>query len=453
MPTVTNQVLILLVLIPLFHTSGAIPCDLGFTEVLNEKTDEAECQKCPDNCSVCFYSKKRNQIECMYCKEKFFLENGKCNPCSEYCNDCVGPALEDCRFLISGYHFNFFAKKIEKCADPNCANCDFENRCSNCLKEYYLVPANSTEAVQSNIFDSCEPCKIEHCEYCVRQDDQVKNGDFIKCSFCKEGYAVVSGQCQPCPQGCQYCEEETRNCFTCEKGYVLDQSSLQCKIPTNEGCAMMKNENECQYCSSGYYLDPGSGKCELCTKISPHCNYCYVEDNVTPKCGTCNSGFYKSDDGPCEPCGEFCSFCSSERCFGCEQGYYFDNANNKCMECRQQNCAFCSPTGSCQYCNEGYYFDETTFSCKRCLEHCLLCFNGPDNCSVCSANYLSFEQEIVTIKQGNNLLMKALEVSGILTFSKSDIQLKTKCVKECPKSVNGQTIITNYLEKACQYIN
>ena len=211
----------------------------------------------------------------------------------------------------------------------------------------------------------------------------------------------------------------------------------------------MKTENECQYCSGSFYLDP-NGRCELCSTVTPHCNYCYVEDNVTPKCDSCNPGYYKADDNTCKSCGEYCSSCSPERCFGCEPGFYYNDSYNKCMECKQQNCSFCSPTGSCQYCNEGYYFDEVSSSCKKCLGHCLSCFDGPDNCSVCSVSYLSFEQEIVTLKQGGNLLMKALEVAGILSFSKNDLQLKSKCVKKCPASVNGQKIIPNYLEKSCQ---
>lgn len=43
------------------------------------------CLACPDDCAFC----AKATAECSLCKWSFYLQNGKCNPCSENCRLCL----------------------------------------------------------------------------------------------------------------------------------------------------------------------------------------------------------------------------------------------------------------------------------------------------------------------------------------------------------------------------
>lgn len=91
------------------------------------------------------------------------------------------------------------------CNISNCATCQTENACSQCLTSFQLVD-NST----------CLLCSIANCTLC--------NANGL-CDTCVTGLTAFEGVCvQGCPANCatSSCSNFTGTCFACQAGFTLN---------------------------------------------------------------------------------------------------------------------------------------------------------------------------------------------------------------------------------------
>ncbi len=345
--------------------SRASECELGFVEERHENGSLA-CISCLSNCSICYMSQSTNQTKCTFCKEGFYVDDeGNCPPCAANCLHCFGLSVEQCRAVVAGHRYDDNTKAIVPCSNAGCSICDALDKCASCNERYYEVVLQndvSPEMIQRHV--ECRPCNIEHCLSCKMTNDQVKNADYLTCTTCEKGYTVVSGHCEKCPDNCEFCEEESRQCQLCVKGYFIDPSTLECAQFEIKGCLTYFNSTACDYCNSGYYLNHDDNSCISCNDITSHCSYCYTDFDGA-KCSGCDRGYYLDKSNKCLPCPALCNYCSEGQCYGCEHGFYWNDDSKQCLKCEQPNCSYCSNNGKCSVCREGFVIDHQKQECIK----------------------------------------------------------------------------------------
>ena len=106
-----------------------LSCEIG-----HHRTNEGECEKCPENCNHC------NKDKCTICRHGYFYDEIKdaCLQCeAENCRACS--ADKTCAECKAGYFIDKETKQCKKC-DDNCLKCSkSSDNCTVCPINYYSL--------------------------------------------------------------------------------------------------------------------------------------------------------------------------------------------------------------------------------------------------------------------------------------------------------------------------
>ena len=317
------------------------------------------CVACPENCNICYIGLEAEPI-CAYCNQAHYSDqDGACKPCTENCELCTGPGLEQCQKVSLGHFYDPSSKSIVACKSENCASCHAENECSLCKEGFYALTKEKNDSGIEVV--TCGDCEIENCLYCSIMKDQLEGQKFITCKLCKENYSLVSGKCQKCPKNCESCADESKECLNCKKGFSFGDKGTDCKKITVENCHHAKPDGTCEICDSHYYLE--EGECKLCSDKTENCSMCHIKDGDF-KCLSCLIGFMLNE-GECHQCSANCNHCTAEKCFVCAHKYFYNEDAQECQECPIEKCARCDRSNFCADCIDGYFFSKKKGKCLK----------------------------------------------------------------------------------------
>lgn len=315
------------------------------------------CLKCPDGCAICSLN-ALHEPYCIFCEDGYFTSpDQRCLKCFENCASCIGSEMTECRTLKSGFYYDSIQYKIKPCVQAGCASCSSDSLCHSCSEGYYLadVSASTTKV--------CKPCELNGCLVCSEKDGDIKNLKIIACNVCKSGHSLVNEKCEPCPENCQFCIEDSKECILCKPGFSIENKSNNCAPIQISNCNSLDVDGKCVGCENRFYLQDNS--CSPCQRLLPNCSFCRsdITSNVL-SCMNCETGFFLQGN-TCKKCSENCNHCTADRCSFCMKGYFFDESARNCIPCSISNCDLCKTATFCESCLPGYYFDEVTSACVR----------------------------------------------------------------------------------------
>lgn len=414
------------------------------------KTGKPKCVACPSSCSVC-YRNLDNKPTCISCEEGFYLDiNSQCQPCNHYCAACIGPNQEQCSTLKKGYFLNTETSEIEACNDASCAQCYGTDECRSCKEGFFSYLKGKNKSGMNIV--GCTACDIDNCMMCEKKADKSINAMYMSCAVCAERYGLINDKCEKCPDNCQFCHEESKECAICTKGFFIDRKTGKCvRIPVSD-CYSMQDSKTCSYCESHYFLK--DNKCLLCRDKVDNCSFCGLNGDEV-NCMSCEIGFHRSGQGKCEKCIENCNHCSKERCVVCRHGYYYDQAKDICESCKLDNCRVCESADTCSDCEAGFFYNSETRKCEKCAENCLKCADHADNCISCPVTYYSLQDQVVTSGKPEEIMissMLSMFLGMKLNIPMIDVMgIKTvnKCFKKCPKTYRDKEVLVNDAERKC----
>ncbi len=315
----------------------------------------------------------------------------------------------------------------EKCSESNTVLCNSSMKCAP-GEGIYLSSDKSATCVTCKKFTYSEkiddrPCKNVSSDLCPGNSSR-----FNESCICNEGYHGLLawdnikgrwlGECNENNCVCYHGTKSrvcvthgTSSCRRCDDGYYLHENTC---LPFGGTCAnggLISQDKRIQFdhcgsCNSGFYISNNS----RCVPFSQHCyngtrveNVNRVQDN---QCRSCDNG-YKLIHGLCVPFEGFCShgtlIAQAERiqdnqCGSCYAGYNLQNS--KCMPyggaCA--NGTLSSQTmriqdNQCERCDSGYYLTTS----KSCVPYGGSCNNGKlrkitertkvSHCGSCNAGY------------------------------------------------------------------
>lgn len=422
-----------------------------------ENDAQTNCVPCPKDCSICYVSVS-GSLNCAFCSEGHFLDvKRECKPCVKNCQNCIGPLLKHCKTIIPGYYYDQKSDSLQSCTGEGCAKCSSNSTCTACKDAFLQETTDADFHSNSTILAPsqnlvCLPCNVTNCVHCSEKHDQIKHNTFTSCSLCQNGYTLISGVCQRCPENCSNCKDETRECSYCENTYYLDKASNQCKKSETEHCLIPLPTGVCGTCESHFYLTEDK-RCLLCATKLPKCSFCTARNNEVV-CLSCQSG-YTLEGEQCKACPENCLRCEGDRCLNCGFGFFIDESSNKCIKCEIEYCEMCKTKDVCLSCMDGHYFDKTEGKCLPCSANCLSCTGSANNCDSCSLSAFKLEEQIVSQQAaGNDFFSGFLGLFlGFFPPMKSmkvtHIQIVTKCLSECPSVHHDKPVTVDYTERKC----
>ncbi|EDR27922.1 protein serine/threonine kinase, putative [Entamoeba dispar SAW760] len=276
------------------------------TKVLNSET--SSCEPCPDNCKECLSStsckecmkgyvlynqtdcikltniklelkrsmnsliphcKKETTVGCQRCDNKYYLTNTlMCEHCIENCEHCIDSTTcqkcsagyilnnsvcvkqgkkgckiitqngENCAICEDGY---FYKDGICKKCDPSCSTCSKTSLfCLQCAENFYFVSSNICYNYST-------------IEYCLAANE---NG----CIDCENGTYLTNYKCLKCNPLCLFCEDDSGDCLSCVKDYVLIKGKCE-KYSSIEHC-IAEHNSRCSQCERGYEISSSGVSCE-----------------------------------------------------------------------------------------------------------------------------------------------------------------------------------------------
>lgn len=330
--------------------SNCNECSFGF---YLDKTGDDACLPCGDNCLQCPDNK------CTSCKTDFFLTSDqKCSSCPKICKGCEGE--NKCLDCIDNYYLDATDRTCKSCENILCVKCLDNKFCNKCITGYSV-----------NKDGKCTTCPL-NCESCDL------NGICIECSF--GFFGGTKGECLRCPEYCNGCKN-FNFCNNCSDGY-FQETSGNCK-PCLRDCLKCSNSLDCSACGPGTFWDT-----DKCSKCAPGCGKCSNKDT----CDGCGLGFY-SENGLCVPCSNpFCSECTSTTCSTCLTGAFLNATTSQCAPC-MNNCTTCTSTSDCTECGAGSYLNSSALAqqCSPCDPTCKTC-KTPKVCDSCQLGFYMKEQ-------------------------------------------------------------
>ena len=315
-------------------------------------------------------------------------------------------------------------KFCEQCP-IHCASCENENKCTSCNGNLILYNhtcisdcpigryAKETKSIDGNRTFICDLCH-KSCDTCIGpkggQCARCKKGFFYyqrSCiQSCPTGFAAdrSTGECIPCPQGCEVCthpiyHEESGTfhqlCTQCEKNWKLigdpsmnpeshPHQHVKCvpissKVTCDKSCATcFKGGNSgCVTCNPGHvlHIDSCSDHCPPSTYFLSSISNSSIERQLTT-----------IDDmllGECRHCPHTCKTCETPmRCQTCQNGYFLRSKGSSNTP-RTMFETECVPS-----CGDGYYTEKSQPGvCLKCDARCETC-KTKDYCLSCTENFV-----------------------------------------------------------------
>ncbi|KAL4497151.1 hypothetical protein ABPG72_019471 [Tetrahymena utriculariae] len=308
------------------------------------------------------------------------------------------------------------------------------------------------DASQSFSYCQINSCTVAKCQLCN------VSGGCILCSpqtylFNQQCYASQPPQtfcdnqlnCQSCQSQCKSCNNDT-SCTSCLTGYQYNGICYD-KKPENTYCDQNQVCTQCQ--DSSCSNCDSQNVCISCSLQNPY----YFQNKCYP---TLQDNTYCDSSNICFPCNPLCLYCSgpnSNQCIkSCSDGFILTNnkcqcsqagfgqdANLKCVQCKQNLCADCyGDYTKCQKCQTGstfnpsnnqcecsdplYYFDMFFQKCKqssianckvssKTVDQCIQCKDGfflnknTGQCTYCTNNTYTDSQNICRFQCRQNCLV------------------------------------------------
>ena len=394
---------------------GSKKCIIGqnYCKECNEFGDT--CKLCeeglfPDDNAGCSYSyncKLSYKGECFECKENYILI-GEYNLkickslLSEDFKNCQEIDIEKgvCQECEEGY---FLSEGDRRCSKTeNCLETVFGN-CISCNESFYL---DKREVLCINKTDTefllCkQTLDGQSCDIC---DDGLYFDENKMCTFSNFCSESLNGNCKKCISGyylaknnfcsnienCNLADKDTGICLLCGENYYLDDKDYKCKSNLEDNdfkyCSKVDN-NICTSCRYSHYL----GKDNKCSSTK-NC-----EESENGNCILCTNNYYLGKDNFCSDI-EHCIYTGyNGKCHECEDGYYFSDRNQKCLEYKFGDkfygCKYTSSFDSyCVECKDIFY---NRFNDSTCLDNtqegpfykCMYSDDEGEFCEVCIDGY------------------------------------------------------------------
>ena len=352
-------------------------CIVGRNYCNECNSEETLCNTCQPNfypdkvggCSIVPNCESSYEGKCVQCEEDYILigdDNG-----FKICKNKNSLDFKNCKIINvitglcdeceNGYYLNGGDLKCSQ--TENCYEIVF-GICSSCIEGYYL----------DKVKDKCVKIKDKFV-YCQETIDG------INCDVCKNNYYFSEdGQCT-----------DTILCSKTEKGKCIECIS-GAKLLKDNSCTFEQNCNDadkdtglCNSCISGYYIDNKDKKCKS-NREDNEFKYCLVADG---KCNKCEYNYYLGEDSQCSKT-EKCAESENNLCIRCSNGFYL-GLDHKCTKI--QHCIYSGSTDeyACDECEEGYYYNNLNQTCMEekngKFKHCKLALTSDENCSDCRNNY------------------------------------------------------------------
>ena len=221
--------------------------DKGISYYLCDRGDEYI-----ENCENCFYNEIKFQLECIKCKDGFFILDEELNKCyneTELNNSSY--------FNINGTHIKACSKQIEKCDE-----CENAEKCTKCQIDYYLINNDTKKCVSiseiipideyfidknNKVYYSCNNSEfnsIENCKKCLNENS---------CSLCNDGFTFINNNKSKC-----FKIEELENKYYPDPNDTSNYESCS-KIDLN--CLTCTSYNKCLSCFEGLELYKDQNQC------------------------------------------------------------------------------------------------------------------------------------------------------------------------------------------------
>uniref|UniRef100_A0A670J3U8 SPC3 n=1 Tax=Podarcis muralis TaxID=64176 RepID=A0A670J3U8_PODMU len=379
---------------------GCLSCSLGMykqqcyrTCPQNTYNDEKSllCIECQPNCRSC------DKYECYWCKEGFFLLDGKCvsdcgagyysdevteecEPCHRTCATCKGFDSNDCTSckgilqLLHGKCVNLKRKQVNR----KFWNVGISKMSCKCLSKHTLPVSLFSErflfgksCIRTCPRGTLGNVKTRRCE-CHSDADMPRYLHKGKClQECPKGFFTKDGACRECDSPCKTCEGNASRCLSCESPFLLEQT--ECKLA----------------CSENHFADDG-----ICRDCPEMCQECIIKSS----CKVCIPPFHLHNGN----CLRYCPpdfFAGSNRCFPCHKDCkQCDGPDpNDCTDCSEELYLY---NGECfSNCPDGTYYEEETDICKDCDRTCQTCSSSTD-CLTCAEGLLMTTSGLCEMPQG-----------------------------------------------------
>lgn len=349
---------------------------------------------------------------CTECIKGYLLVNGQCKYMrEENCNKVYNSQSDYCLECLDGYKIDFTTKKCvagkEICTTVSSSNNKFE--CSEYLcgenevkskKGCIDCSANKYCAKVSDDATDCSTClackngaklvngKCELLEYCATiKTSSGTNGAVYSCTKCAGGY--VLGSDGKCTKGTfENCLEYDNNgkCQKClnDNAIMNGKCTNKCPIQHCKHC-YPQSTSDCKECEEGYQWEEDKKTFnDICFKLPDNCKSGYRE-NGTVKCTGCIDGYGFNQSEVCVKRGEGCvgHGVYAPSCIvssGCKPGYYLEG--DKCVPAIE-HCMRHTSKDKCQICENGYYLDISNYKCLKCADHCKTCSSSAEYCNEC----------------------------------------------------------------------
>ena len=195
---------------------------------------------------------------------------------------------------------------------------------------------------------------------------------------------------------CKECDTDGKLCKICEENYYPDD---------NGGCSYSKGceisfFGECLKCKDGFILFGNENQIRICKSLSldiyKNCKEISLDNG---RCKSCEEGYYLNyGDYKCIKT-QYCGESIFGKCISCSPTYNYNKRVEKCV-LKELNLTYCkySIDGiNCDICDDGYYFDEKRicmespfcsesfyFKCQKCIKgYFLSTFNICTNTDFC----------------------------------------------------------------------
>mmetsp|Transcript_7292 Transcript_7292/g.6449 ORF Transcript_7292/g.6449 Transcript_7292/m.6449 type:complete len:224 (+) Transcript_7292:2067-2738(+) len=200
-------------------------------EFLNKTVNE--CQRCIEGCQYC-----EEASACSFCYSNYYQVESD-NTCEMRCPDTFyiwSESKQDCIPWVvcpTGSYLDLNARQCKQCGD-DCMECNNTRECNTCFSE-------SMEPSKGRCVNKCKDKKTYWDRDSQSCQPKCSGNNFWNpitevCFFCEDGlfFNNVTIQCDRCPKGCKYCQEEDA-CLTCYDEYYRDEDFMS---PTLGECVL-----------------------------------------------------------------------------------------------------------------------------------------------------------------------------------------------------------------------
>ena len=378
-------------------------CICGYYYKYDNETNECKYEPPIDySYEIC---RKNENNSCEYCYNSYnslvTLENGLKTCKSDNGLDNCAEAIENTMFINTLY---------------NCTSCRLNYK--NIFSEFY------EREICQNVYEKIE--KSKNISLDVFNDEEYIS---VENSKCKDNYFTPDG----------------KKCYKCDnKNVGMPGCKGKCNFSLERN-NIIKCEGKCK----DGYIESSDGICELCEKVNEGCYECHYENDY-PKnytgykrkrrflCDYCQAGFYKTEEGECLKCSDYCEACEKK------------GDNYVCTKCAENFVV--NEFGRCNYCNAtDVFLNGKCLSCddesQGGVKGCNFCEKNEKGdsiiCKLCKEDYILFSNNNTCIERKSNKELEQFNKCSRLDINNNQMV----CILCKPE----YSLLTKNNEKKCSY--